>query len=198
VRRRVLNGEVIPHDEKVFSIFEQHTEWICKGKAGVPQELGLKVCVLEDQYGFLLHHRVMEKQTDEKIAVAMVTEARMRFPELNSCSFDKGFYSPSNRQQLAEVLDRVVLPKKGKLSLKDKEIEQSEEFIHARHQHSAIESAINAVENHGLDRCLDHGIDGFKRYVALAVVGRNLQVLGHIIQQNELKRLKKRRQALAA
>jgi len=200
VRRRVLNGEVIPHEEKVFSIFEQHTEWISKGKAGVPQELGLKVCVLEDQHGFLLHHRVMEKQTDEQVAVAMVTEAKKRFSELNSCSFDKGFYSPANRQQLAEVLDRVVLPKKGKLSLKDKEIEQSEEFIQARHQHSAVESAINAVENHGLDRCLDHGIKGFKRYVALAVVARNIQTLGNLIQQRELNRLKKqeKRYRLAA
>jgi len=44
VRRRVLEGEVIPHHEKVFSIFEEHTEWLSKGKAGVPQELGLKVC----------------------------------------------------------------------------------------------------------------------------------------------------------
>ena len=49
-RRRVIDGEVIPHEEKVFSIFEPHTEWISKGKAGVPVELGVKVCVLEDQY----------------------------------------------------------------------------------------------------------------------------------------------------
>ena len=194
VRRRVLNDEVIPHDEKVFSIFEQHTEWICKGKAGVPQELGLKVCVLEDQYGFLLHHRVMEKQSDEQVAFAMVIESKKRFADLGSCSF----YSPANRQKLADVLDKVVLPKKGKLSLKEKEIECSEEFIQARHHHSAIESAINAVENHGLDRCLDKGIDGFKRYVALAIVARNLQMLGHIIQQKKLERLKKRRLALAA
>jgi len=56
--------EKIPHEEKVFSIFEPHTEWISKGKAGVPQELGLQVCVLKDQYGFILHHLVMEQQTD--------------------------------------------------------------------------------------------------------------------------------------
>lgn len=56
IRRRVLQGEVIPHDEKVFSIFEEHTEWICKGKAGVGQELGLKVCIVEDQYQFILRH----------------------------------------------------------------------------------------------------------------------------------------------
>jgi len=62
IRRRVIFGELIPHDEKVFSIFQPHTEWISKGKAGVPVELGLKVCVLEDQYQFILHHIVMEKR----------------------------------------------------------------------------------------------------------------------------------------
>lgn len=49
VRRRVLQGEPIPHAEKVFSIFEPHTEWITKGKAGVAVELGLRVLVSEDQ-----------------------------------------------------------------------------------------------------------------------------------------------------
>jgi transposase, IS5 family len=36
INRRVILKEKIPHDEKVFSIFEPHTEWISKGKAGVP------------------------------------------------------------------------------------------------------------------------------------------------------------------
>ena len=39
IHRRVILGEKIPHGEKVFSIFEEHTEWISKGKAGVPVEL---------------------------------------------------------------------------------------------------------------------------------------------------------------
>ena len=71
IQRRVLQGEKIPHDEKVFSIFQPHTEWISKGKAGVPQELGLRVCILENQYGLILHHKVMEKETDDKITVSM-------------------------------------------------------------------------------------------------------------------------------
>ena len=66
IRRRVLRGERIPHHEKVFSIFQPHTEWISKGKAGVPVELGLRVAVSEDQYGFILHHHVMEKITDDQ------------------------------------------------------------------------------------------------------------------------------------
>ena len=80
---------------------------------------------------------------------------------------------------------------KGKLSLKDKEREYSPEFIKARHQHSAVESAINALEVHGLDRCPDHGIDGFKRYISLAVLGRNIQQLGMKIRKKALELLEK-------
>ncbi len=186
IRRRVVEGEKIPHNEKVFSIFEEHTEWISKGKAGVPVELGLKICILEDQHGFILHHQVMQNETDDQIAVAMVKQAKEYCPTLISCSFDKGFHSPANQKELMEHLDFVVLPKKGRLSQKDKIREYSEEFIRARYQHSAVESAINALEVHGLDRCLDHGIDGFKKYVALAVLGRNIQQLGLKLRQQEL------------
>ena len=195
IYRRAVLAEKIPHEEKVFSIFEQHTEWISKGKAGVSQELGLRVCVLKDQFGFILHHLVMEQQTDDKVAVDMTKGAKDRFESLSGCSFDKGFYTPDNRDRLANILDYVVMPKKGRLSKKDKQIETSEEFIECRRKHSAVESSINALENHGLDRCLDHGLNGFKRYVALSVLARNIQMLGHIIQQKELKRQKLRKAA---
>ena len=191
IHRRIVLDEKIPHEEKVFSIFQPHTEWISKGKAGVPQELGLKVCILKDQYGFILHHQVMEQQTDEKITVAMAQGAKDRFENLVSCSFDKGFYSPPNKGDLGKILDYVILPKKGRLSAKDKEIEHSEEFIKSRRKHSAVESSINALENHGLDRCLDHGLHAFERYVALSVLARNIQILGHLLQQKERKRQKR-------
>ena len=58
ILRRVINDEKIAHSEKGYSLYlKNNTEWISKGKAGVPQELGLKVCILEDQYGFILHHQ---------------------------------------------------------------------------------------------------------------------------------------------
>lgn len=196
IRRRVLEGEKIPHEEKVFSVFEEHTEWVSKGKAGVPVELGLRVGVLEDTMGFVLHHQVMEKQTDDKVAVDMVKAAQARFPALSQCSFDKGFYSADNREHLEKLLGNVVLPKKGKWSKKDREIESAEAFVQARRQHPAVESAINALEVHGLDRCLDHGIEGFKRYVALAVVGRNIQKLGALLLQREKEAAQRKAQRL--
>ena len=191
IHRRAVEGETIPHHEKVFSLFEEHTEWINKGKAGVFQELGLKVCVVKDQFGFILHHRVMQHETDDQIAVPIITETKERFPQLTSCSFDKGFHCPENQVQLRGILDQVILPRKGKLSAINKEVENTEAFREARRKHSAVESCINALENHGLDRCRDHGIEGFKRYVALAVVARNIQLIGHVLQQKELERLQR-------
>jgi hypothetical protein len=191
IQRRVIDGETIPHDEKVFSIFEEHTEWIVKGKAGISQELGLRICVLEDQHRFILHHHVMVKQEDKDVAIPITLEAKKRYPNLNGCSYDKGFYSPSNRKKLSQVLAKLTMPKKGRLSQKDKEIEYSDEFVRFRRQHSAVESAINALEHHGLDRCLDRGLIGFQRYVALAVVARNIHILGHMIQQKQKKKLKR-------
>lgn len=186
----MVEGQTIPHHEKVFSIFEEHTEWISKGKAGVPVELGLNVCIVKDQFGLILHHHVMQHQTDDQVAVPVIEETQKRFPALSRCSFDKGFHSPANQEKLAGILDNVVLPRKGKLSAINAAIENSDEFKSARRKHSAVESSINALEHSGLDRCPDHGINGFKRYVALAVLARNLINIGNAVQQKELKRKK--------
>lgn len=152
----------------------------------MPVELGLKVCILEDQYQFILHHQVMEHLSDDQVAVEMVTQAKKRFPSLAVCSFDKGFHSKANQEALKEQLELVVLPRKGKLSRQAKEIESTPGFVHARRAHSAVESAINGLEVHGLDVCLDHGIVGFKRYVAWAVLARNVHRIGAILWQQDV------------
>jgi len=198
IRRRAIQGETIPHDEKVLSLFQPHTEWISKGKAGVPVELGLRVCIMEDSHGFILHSQVMQKTTDDKVAVPMVKATQAKFPSFNACSFDKGFHSPANQTDLKAVIEQVVLPKKGKLSKAEQEREYAPEFKQAKKQHSAVESAINALEVHGLDKCFDHGIDAFERYVGLAVLSRNIQKLGTIKRDRERLRLLEEQQKLAA
>lgn len=190
IERRVVKGETIPHDEKVFSIFETYSEWISKGKAGVPQELGLKVCIIEDRQGFILNHRIMKHEHDVDAAVPFLKATKALYPNLTKCSFDKGFHSPTNKKELAQILDTVVLPKKGKRSAEQQAEESSEEFITARNKHSGVESAINGLQNHGLDRCLDHGLHGFERYAALGVLARNIQKVGAILiaKENEEKK----------
>ena len=161
---------------------------------------GLKVCVLESRQGYILHHRVMENEADNQIALEMIREAKKKYPSLSACSFDKGFHSPENQLRLAELLDQVILPKKGRCNKQEQERENSSGFRTGRKQHSAVESGINALEVHGLDKCLDHGLEGFKRYIALAVVARNIQKMGcEIIQEKRMKQArekeKQRRQA---
>jgi hypothetical protein len=160
-------------------------------------ELGLRVVVSEDQHGFILTHRVMQKQTDDQIALPLVEDIARPFPALKSVSMDKGFHSPENQRRLAEVIDFPVVPKKGRRSDTQRAHEQDPRFIRLRRRHSAVESAINALEVHGLDRCPDHGIDGFKRYVALAVVGRNLHRLGAILLAQEAEQARRRQRRAA-
>jgi transposase, IS5 family len=90
----------------------------------------------------------------------------------------------------------VVLPKKGKRNKAEQERESAAEFRAMRCQHSAVESAINALEVHGLDRCPDHGIKGFRRYVALAVVARNIQKLGAELRKQERAAEERKRKRL--
>jgi len=193
IERRVIKGEKIPHSEKVFSLFQPHTEWINKGKAGVPVELGLRVCIMEAHSGYILHHRVMQKETDNTIAIAITSETQERYPPKFIGCHDKGFHSPENQIVLSEKLSYLTLPKKGRCNKTEKERESSQAFRTAKRKHSAVESGINALEVHGLDKCPDHGITGFKRYVAFAIVARNIQKLGSELISETRKQEKRRR-----
>ncbi len=130
----------------------------------------------------------MVQETDDQVAVPVVEDLARRFPNLRSVSLDKGFHSPANHKRLAEVVPFPVLPKKGKCNATEAQREDDPAFRYLRRRHSAAASAINALEAHGLDRCPDHGIDGFKRYVALAVVSRNLHRLGADLLATEAER----------
>ena len=137
IDRRVLQGRRIPHEEKVFSIFEPHTRWCAKGKAGVP------VSVVECEQQFVLHWQVMWEGEDVDVACPLVAEAQELYPCLAACSFDKGFHSPANRERLDAVLELNALPRKGRLSKADREREGAPAFRAARRAHAAVESAIN-------------------------------------------------------
>jgi len=65
------------------------------------------------------------------------------------------------------------MPKRGKKNAQETEREKSKKFVALRRQHSAVESQINALEHHGLDRCLDVGMEGYLRYVGYGVLAYN-------------------------
>ena len=195
ITRRVFEDETIPQEEKIYSVFEPYTEWICKGKAGVRQELGVKVCIVEDQFGFIIDHRVMNKEQDKDIAFTMADSCKKSFPNIASMSFDKGYYSKrdengkNNQTRIEDELNvSAYIPVKGRRNKVDQERETSSEFAAARKQHPAVESAINALESHGLDRCPDRGEENYNRYVSMAITASNIHRLGALLLAKDLKK----------
>ncbi len=165
IDRRLLQGEAIPHEEKVFSIFEPHTRWCAKGKAGRMVELGVPVCIVEDQHQLVLHHRIWWADDDVDAAAPLLSETLALFPSVRGCSFDRGFHSPSNRVRLDALLDCNALPAKGALSQKAREREARPEFAAARRQHPAVVRQANS----GVDSRCKSGGKGAARLAAVLV-----------------------------
>ncbi len=90
IERRLLKGEVIPAEEKVYSIFEEHTEWISKGKLNKKVELGHLVLITTDQHQFIVDYKIMQKQKDAKQVSDLCERIKKNFTgsKLYSHSFD--------------------------------------------------------------------------------------------------------------
>jgi len=194
-RRRILEGENIPNPDKVFSLFEPDTELINRGKTPQPIEFGHRVLVIQDSAGFIIHDQVLGIGfTDEKIITEVMRKLQERYEgQIRAASFDKGFWTPNNFKELSEFIDLVVLPKKGKRNETEQVREGGQEFRKVRKWHSGIESGIHALTaGNGMKVCRDKGARGYERYVAMAILGRNLHVLGNILLEKERRRLKKK------
>lgn len=190
--RRVIKGQKIPHSEKVFSIFEPYTEWINKGKTNPNFELGKNLAITTDQYHLIIDYQIYENQTDKEVIIEIVQRLLNKYGIIDVLSLDKGFFSNDNKELLSMFINKLILPKKGKLNKKEYREEHTKEFKQLRNKHSAVESNINELEHRGLDRCPDRGYDGFKRYTSLAVCAYNLHKIGAELQRQENAKKKKK------
>ncbi len=188
IKRRLLNGEIIPAEEKVHSIFETHTEMIKKGKQHPNIELGHMILITTDQYHLIMDYFVMENEKDAAQIKPLMSRLQKNFPDkkILSHSFDKGFFSKENFDALVEAkVENPILPKKGKRNKEEEERETTPRFKKLRNSHSAVESNINMLEHHGLGRCPDKGIRGYKEYVGISVLAYNLHRIGNFILAKE-------------
>ncbi len=190
VERRIIKGEKIPHEEKLFSIFEQYTEWITKGKMRPNVELGKKLAITTDQYGLIIDYYILENESDPDVVVPIADRVLFKH-NVFSWSFDKGFWNKENKLLLQLEIEKVIMPKKGKRNSAETQEEHTASFKRLRNQHSAVESNINELEHHGLDRCPDKGYRGFKRYIAMGVIAYNLHRIGKQLIKIELEKQQK-------
>ena len=190
VERRIIKGENIPHQEKLFSIFEEYTEWITKGKRRPSVELGKKLSITTDHFGLILDYKIMENESDSQIVQSTANRVLSKFA-IKSWSFDKGYYHKNNKELLSLFVEELIMPKKGKPNKQEIKEEHSPSFKKLRNKHSAVESNINELEHRGLDRCPDKGFYGFKRYIGIGIVAYNLRRIGKELIGQQIKEQKR-------
>lgn len=182
--RRVILGEEVPNCDKLFSLFETHTQLYRRGKAGTPNQFGRLVLVFEDGAGFISHYHVMDREAlDADVIVDQTREAQKKHHgAIKTASFDRGFYTSKNEEELAKIVDEPCVPPRHPQQYAERLANGSLEFHRLRQRHPGIESAIGALQSgNGLKRCRDHSEIGFERYFGLAILGRNVHVLGKLL-----------------
>ena len=182
--RRSVLGETVPNSDKLFSLFETHTQLYRRGKAGTPNQFGRLLLVFEDGAGFISHYHLMDRDAcDSDVIVEQTRNAQRRHKNaIETASFDRGFYSAENEKQLSSIVKEPCLAPRHPKQYAERLENGSVEFHRLRKRHPGIESAIGALQSgNGLKRCRDRGEMGFERYLGLAILGRNIHVLGKLL-----------------
>ena len=176
--RRVLQGEAVPAEDKLLSLFQPHTQAIRRHKAGKPTEFGRKVLLDEVEGGIISHFAILDDVgLEHPHFVASLDAHQERFghpPEL--VAGDRGLYSPENEDRArARGIKHVVLPKTGRLSHERQQHERQRWFQRGFRFRAGAEGRIHVLKrDYGLARCRDHGEDGFGRWVGWGIVAHNL------------------------
>lgn len=180
--RRVFQGEAVPAADKLVSIFEPHTDIIMRGKERKPVEYGHKVWLNEVDGGIVSHYRVLDGNPSDthqwEPSLELHIQTFGQAPE--QASADRGLYSESNEQAAKDLrVTHIILPKPGYRSQKRKKHESQDWFVLGRRWHVGVEGRISVLQRaHGLDRCRDHGWQGFQCWVGWGIIAGNLAVMG--------------------
>jgi transposase, IS5 family len=179
-RARILGGDKHYRD-KVFSLFEPHTEAIRKGKASKPTEFGKLVKIQEAENQFVVDYQVYQQRPDDRtLAIPSLAAHQQIFgraPHLLAA--DRGFWSHANKQAAKTAgVKRVCIPAVGKLSVEQRAEQHQRWFRRGQRVRAGCEGRISVMKRRdGLTRCRYRGWDGMERWVGWGVVSNNLWVL---------------------
>ena len=180
--RRVIMGEQVPSTEKVYSLFEEHTELIKRGKAGKPIEFGHKVLLAETGEKFIIHYETMPKQkADTELIKESLNMHTIRYLEaaLPVLAGDKGFYESREQiRNLSKKIETVSICKKGRRTAEEDKRESTEEFKAGQRFRAGIEGTISVLKRaFKLSKCFFKGFKNFASSVGCAVFCHNLVML---------------------
>jgi IS5 family transposase len=192
-RRRVLFGEQLATDEKIYSIFEPHTDLVKRGKVRTPVEFGHKVFLAESAKGLITQYEVLKGNPPDEVHVASSLQRHRqafgRAPELYGS--DRGFFSEQNLASCEHAgVKLVCIPQRGgKRTPRREAYESSAAFKNGQRFRAGIEGRISVLfRGRGMKRCLAEGHDRFELWVGAAVLANNLMRIAALLTTRSPRR----------
>lgn len=186
-RRRVMGDEQVPVEQKLFSIFEPHTDLIMRGKQRTPVEFGHKLRIVECGNGLITDYEILDGNPSDQAHVKPTLEHhQQRFGSApRSLASDRGFYSEENIAVCKEANVVECIPQRGgEKTPKRAAYEKSRAFKKGQRFRAGIEGRISVLfRGRGMKRCLLHGRERFEVFVGMAVLANNLLVLAALLQK---------------
>jgi IS5 family transposase len=194
-RRRVLDGEQVPNEQKIYSIFEPHTDLIKRGKVRTPVEFGHKVFLAESAQGLITQYEVLNGNPSDEVHVAPSLRRHRqgfgRVPELYGS--DRGFFNEQNLASCKHDGVKVVcIPQRGGKKTAEREAyEKSADFKQGQRFRAGIEGRISVLlRGRGMKRCLAQGRDRFELLIGAAVLANNLMRIADLLAKQSSRRRK--------
>lgn len=186
--RRILKGEQVPTSEKIYSIFEPHTDLIKRGKINKPVEFGHKVFLAESANGLITQYRVLDgNPSDEDHVESCLKTHKKTFgaaPEVFAA--DRGFDS-TNNQKLCRTarIECASIPQRGGIKTSARQaLEKTPQFKKAQRFRAGIEGRISVLfRGRGMKRCLSCGRQRFDLFVGVTVMANNLLKIAELLDQ---------------
>jgi IS5 family transposase len=179
--QRVLHGVMLAADEKIYSLFEEHTELLKRGKAGKPIEFGHKILIAQTGEKFIHHYKVFPKQQEDKELIEPTLKAHQQLFDAGPdvLATDKGFYE--NMKQIIKLQKDIVtvsICKKGRRNPHEYERESTEAFKEGQRFRAGCEGSISVLKRvFKLGRCLFKGFKNYAASVGCGIFCHNLVLL---------------------
>jgi len=165
----VFKGD-LRYRDKLFSLFESHTEAIRKGKASKPTEFGKLVKIQEAENQVVVDYQVYERRPEDRTLVVPTLDAHRRVfsqaPRLLAA--DRGFWSATNTRVAKEAgVKRVCIPALGRPGPEQAREQRQSWFRRGQRLRAGCEGRISVLKRRdGLRRCRYRGMNGIKRWVS--------------------------------
>lgn len=187
-QRRVFEGETVPVSEKIFSIFETHTDLIRRGKPRKNVELGHKILTDQSTYGLITKYEILDGNPSDHDHVASSLQHHKELHGAPPIAYaaDRGFSTTATITLVGEEVLIECLPKRGKPGQERTAYENTDVFLAGKRYRAGVEGTISALlRGRGLRRCLMSGLEHFKLFVGAGVLAQNLMRIANLILNPE-------------